>query len=221
MALKSGTLNRRYALARTPTGAGIEAAVTAASAPPLSGGPGGHGSAAAHAYTIASRHLPWRACLPRISPRASAPPQGPVPAPSQGRSSTFTGPGLHGPGAVVRRAWHRGVGPLRRSPARLGGSSRRARRAIRRLVRRRRSSPAGSWRSRWRSGFTPTRAGIRRVALPDLSHLLLHEEDGPRLLHRPGDQPADPRLRGPRPPGTSRRYPAGSAPCSPNFPCGK
>src|SRR3984957_5185184 len=27
------------------------------------------------------------------------------------------------------------------------------------------------------------RAGIRRVALPDLSHLLLHEEDGPRLLH--------------------------------------
>jgi len=28
------------------------------------------------------------------------------------------------------------------------------------------------------------RAGVRRVALPDLSHLLLHEEDGPRLLHR-------------------------------------
>ena len=27
------------------------------------------------------------------------------------------------------------------------------------------------------------RAGIRRVALPDLSHLLLREEDGPRLLH--------------------------------------
>ena len=27
------------------------------------------------------------------------------------------------------------------------------------------------------------RAGIRRVALPDLSHLLVHEEDGPRLLH--------------------------------------
>src|SRR6202020_2426608 len=27
------------------------------------------------------------------------------------------------------------------------------------------------------------RAGIRRVALPDLSHLLQHEEDGPRLLH--------------------------------------
>lgn len=27
------------------------------------------------------------------------------------------------------------------------------------------------------------RAGIRRVAMPDLSHLLLHEEDGPRLLH--------------------------------------
>jgi threonine aldolase len=27
------------------------------------------------------------------------------------------------------------------------------------------------------------RAGIRRVALPDLSHLLVHEDDGPRLLH--------------------------------------
>jgi threonine aldolase len=27
------------------------------------------------------------------------------------------------------------------------------------------------------------RAGTRRVALPDLSHLLMHEEDGPRLLH--------------------------------------
>src|SRR5579863_8429802 len=26
-------------------------------------------------------------------------------------------------------------------------------------------------------------AGTRRVALPDLSHLLVHEEDGPRLLH--------------------------------------
>jgi threonine aldolase len=27
------------------------------------------------------------------------------------------------------------------------------------------------------------RAGSRRVALPDLSHLLVHEDDGPRLLH--------------------------------------
>jgi threonine aldolase len=27
------------------------------------------------------------------------------------------------------------------------------------------------------------RAGSRRVALPDLSHLLIHEEDGPRFLH--------------------------------------
>lgn len=27
------------------------------------------------------------------------------------------------------------------------------------------------------------RAGSRRVAMPDLSHLLVHEEDGPRLLH--------------------------------------
>ena len=47
-----GTLIRRYAL--TPAGAGIEAAVTAASVPPLSGGPGIHGStAAAHAFTVA------------------------------------------------------------------------------------------------------------------------------------------------------------------------
>lgn len=48
-----GTPIRRYALALTPTGAGIEAAVTAASVPPLSGGPGNHGSEAAHAFTIA------------------------------------------------------------------------------------------------------------------------------------------------------------------------
>src|SRR5712664_1515756 len=48
-----GTLIRRYALAPAPTGAGIEAAVTAASVPPLSGGPDNHGSEAAHAFTIA------------------------------------------------------------------------------------------------------------------------------------------------------------------------
>ena len=48
-----GTLIRRYALALTPAGAGIEAAVTAASVPPLSGGPDNHGSEAAHAFTIA------------------------------------------------------------------------------------------------------------------------------------------------------------------------
>ena len=47
-----GTLIRRYVQALAPAGAGIEAAVTAASAPPLSGGPGSHGSAAAHAFTI-------------------------------------------------------------------------------------------------------------------------------------------------------------------------
>jgi hypothetical protein len=47
------TLIRRYALALTPAGAGVEAAVTAASVPPLSGGPDIHGSAAAHAFTIA------------------------------------------------------------------------------------------------------------------------------------------------------------------------
>src|ERR1700728_4206302 len=48
------TLIRRYVLALPPRGAGNEAVVTAASVPPLSGGPGGHGSAAAaHAFTIA------------------------------------------------------------------------------------------------------------------------------------------------------------------------
>ena len=48
-----GTLIRRYALALTTAGAGIEAAVTAASGPPLSGGPDIHGSAAAaHGFTI-------------------------------------------------------------------------------------------------------------------------------------------------------------------------
>ncbi len=47
------TLIRRYVLALAPAGAGNEAAVTAASVPPLSGGPGSHGSAAAHALTIA------------------------------------------------------------------------------------------------------------------------------------------------------------------------
>ena len=48
-----GTLIRRYALALTLAGAGIEAAVAAASVPPLSGGTGSHGSAAAHVFTLA------------------------------------------------------------------------------------------------------------------------------------------------------------------------
>jgi hypothetical protein len=47
------TLVRRYALALTPAGAGNEAAVTATAVPPLNGGPGTHGSEAAHAVTIA------------------------------------------------------------------------------------------------------------------------------------------------------------------------
>jgi hypothetical protein len=44
---------RRYTQALPPEGAGIEAAVTAASVPPLSGGPGSHDSETAHAFTIA------------------------------------------------------------------------------------------------------------------------------------------------------------------------
>jgi hypothetical protein len=47
------TLIRRYVLALPPAAAGNEAAVTATSVPPLSGGPGSHGSEAAHALTIA------------------------------------------------------------------------------------------------------------------------------------------------------------------------
>jgi hypothetical protein len=47
------TLIRRYVLALTPAGAGNEAAVTATSVPPLSGGLRSHGSAAAHTFTIA------------------------------------------------------------------------------------------------------------------------------------------------------------------------
>src|SRR5450755_1772521 len=46
------TLIRRYALALTPSGAGNEAAVTATAVPPLSGGPGNHGSEATHPLII-------------------------------------------------------------------------------------------------------------------------------------------------------------------------
>jgi hypothetical protein len=48
------TLTRRYALSLTPAGAGNEAADTATAVPPLSGGPGDHGSEATHALTIAN-----------------------------------------------------------------------------------------------------------------------------------------------------------------------
>ena len=64
-----GTLIRRYALALTPAGAGIEAAVTAASVPPLSGGPGSHGSGAAHAFTIADSVAEPAASPPRAGYR--------------------------------------------------------------------------------------------------------------------------------------------------------
>lgn len=49
-----GTLIRRYALALTPARGRLEAALTAASIPPLSGGPSSHGSAAAHALIVAT-----------------------------------------------------------------------------------------------------------------------------------------------------------------------
>ena len=50
-----GTLIRRYVLALPRQGQANEAAARATSIPPLSGGPGIHGSAAAHAITIAGR----------------------------------------------------------------------------------------------------------------------------------------------------------------------
>ena len=75
-----GTLIRRYALALTPAGAGIEAAVTAASVPPLSGGPGSHGSAAAHAFTIADSVAEPAASPPSAGMRSSSPaPRDPPP----------------------------------------------------------------------------------------------------------------------------------------------
>ena len=46
-----------------------------------------------------------------------------------------------------------------------------------------RSSPAASWPSRPRSACGRDRTHSKRVAIPDLSHLLKHEDDGPRRLH--------------------------------------
>ena len=70
-----GTLIGRYALALPPTGAGIEAAVTAASVPPLSGGPGSHGSEATHVFTIAGS----------VGGTGSQPAEGRLPADMAGR----------------------------------------------------------------------------------------------------------------------------------------
>src|SRR6266542_6312391 len=75
------TLIRRYVLALPPAGAGNEAAVTATSVPPLSGGPGSHGSGAAHAFTIADgvggdllllRHGVWAAAPVGLAVSAGA-----------------------------------------------------------------------------------------------------------------------------------------------------
>ena len=97
--------------------------------------------------------LPWRSCLPTISPRASAPPQGPVPTPSQGRSSVrLPRPSRTWRGRAPSLASRSGTSTA--SPARSSGSSRSS--SSYSASRRRRSSRAGSWRSRWRSGFTPT-----------------------------------------------------------------
>ena len=79
-----GTLIRRYALALTPAGAGIEAAVAAASVPPLSGGTGSHGSEAAHAFTI----------VRSVGGSGSQPAEGRLPAAPAGEPS---------PGQTTRR----------------------------------------------------------------------------------------------------------------------
>jgi hypothetical protein len=101
------TLIRRYALALTPEGAGIEAAVTAASAPPLSGGPDNHGSKTAHRFTIADsvggsrirQDLPAGNESDRLSMGV---------LPEDGEDLAFTIIGLPGPG---RRHGSRG-GPV-------------------------------------------------------------------------------------------------------------
>ena len=64
--------DRRYVLALTPAGAGNEAAVTAASAPPLSGGPGSHGGTAAHAFTIADSVGGDRCTIPETETAAQS-----------------------------------------------------------------------------------------------------------------------------------------------------
>jgi hypothetical protein len=61
----------RYALL-PPAGAGNEAAVTAASVPPLSGGPDSHGSAAAHAFTIADSAAAICAMTPETEKRTAS-----------------------------------------------------------------------------------------------------------------------------------------------------
>ena len=73
------------------------------------------------------------------------------------------------------------VGPLRRPGPGRGGRDR-GRGAARQA-----GGGVVPQRHRWRSsrccGCGRDRAGSRRVALPELSHLLHHELDGPRLLH--------------------------------------
>ena len=61
------TLVRRYALALIPAGTGNKAAVTATSVPPLSGGPGTHGSEATHALTITGNAstVTWAGAVPQ------------------------------------------------------------------------------------------------------------------------------------------------------------
>src|ERR1700761_4498139 len=67
------TLIRRHVLAVRPEGAGDEAAVTAASVPPLSGGSGRHGSETAHAVTVAGSAEAGTVCRSRSRRTAGSP----------------------------------------------------------------------------------------------------------------------------------------------------
>ncbi len=104
------TLIRRYVLALTPAGADSEAAVMATAIPPLSGGPGGHGSEATHAFTIADsvgvignpRGRQWpapgtfqcRGSGPGCSPPAAGPLRNPAPAHSENPPPFGASPGM-------------------------------------------------------------------------------------------------------------------------------
>ena len=127
-----------------------------------------------------------------------------------GAALPFAGRCLRGPGAVVRRArieeWD-----VYGESARSGGSV-----GLVELfgVEAAAFFPTGIMAQQAALRVHTDRAGVRRVALPDLSHLLLHEEDGPRLLHGLEisllTRGFEARRR-----GTWRRYRAGWR-CSPN-----
>src|SRR2546423_5722028 len=105
------TLIRRYVLTRPQARAGDEAAVTAASVPPLGGGPGGHGSAAAHAFTLVLQteivitthgRASWRRAR---SSRSAAPPPTAYPAASSPPTAAPSGAGVVAPCRAIHIQW--------------------------------------------------------------------------------------------------------------------